>query len=103
MSVGGKSRTALEELSSYYTKLTQTSSGSTTNSLQMKISVAWPFNLQTDSLRTLTSVRMCHLVCVEGVATKFNSIKPKIVKSVYYNSPKSTHESREYVDLFLTF
>jgi len=89
---------ASEERPGYDTKLTQTSSGSTLTSSQMKVSLAGPFSSQTDSPRTLTSSRLRHLVCVEGVATKVNSVKPKIVKSVHYNPSKSTHESREYVD-----
>ena len=41
---------------------------------------------------------MRQLVCVEGVATKVSTVKPKIVKSVHYCPETSKHEFREYVD-----
>jgi DNA replication licensing factor MCM3 len=37
-------------------------------------------------------------VCVEGVATKVSTIKPKVVRSVHYCPATKKHEKRDYVD-----
>ncbi|KAL3793437.1 hypothetical protein ACHAW5_001612 [Stephanodiscus triporus] len=48
--------------------------------------------------RDLGSNSLRRLVCVEGVAVKVSSVKPKVVKSVHYCPATGLHESRTYVD-----
>lgn len=48
--------------------------------------------------RTLTSSSLRQLVCVEGVATKVSTIKPKVVESVHYCPSTKKHQTRKYVD-----
>ena len=50
------------------------------------------------SPRSLTSSSLRQLVCVEGVATKVSSIKPKVVRSVHYCPQTKQHLEREYRD-----
>jgi DNA replication licensing factor MCM3 len=50
------------------------------------------------SPRQLTSACLRQLVCVEGVATKVSTIKPKVVRSVHYCPATKKHEKRDYVD-----
>jgi len=48
--------------------------------------------------RELGSSSLRRLVCVEGVAVKVGSVKPKVVRSVHYCPASGMHESRTYVD-----
>ena len=48
--------------------------------------------------RELGSSSLRRLVCVEGVAVKVGSVKPKVVRSVHYCPGSGMHESRSYVD-----
>jgi DNA replication licensing factor MCM3 len=48
--------------------------------------------------RDLGSSSLRRLVCVEGVAVKVSSVKPKVVRSVHYCPASGAHESRTYVD-----
>jgi DNA replication licensing factor MCM3 len=50
------------------------------------------------SARQLTSACLRQLVCVEGVATKVSTIKPKVVRSVHYCPTTKKHQKRDYVD-----
>jgi DNA replication licensing factor MCM3 len=50
------------------------------------------------SPRQLTSSNLRQLVCVEGVATKVSTVKPKVVESVHYCPKTKKHLSRNYVD-----
>ena len=60
--------------------------------------ISGPISASSWSPRDLTSSSLRQLVCVEGVATKVSSIKPKVVKSVHFCPATSQHEEREYVD-----
>ena len=66
--------------------------------VRIKVAVAGPITTSASSPRDLTSSSLRQLVCVEGVATKVSSIKPKVVKSVHYCPSNSQHEERDYVD-----
>ena len=65
---------------------------------KFRVSLTGPVSAQPSSPRTLTSVALGQLVCVEGVATKVSSTKPKLVKSVHYCPVTGQHEEREYRD-----
>jgi len=64
----------------------------------LKIALAGPVGAAPASPRQLTSSCLRQLVCVEGVATKVSTIKPKVVQSVHYCPTTGNHESRKYVD-----
>ena len=66
--------------------------------LKIKVGISGPISASAWSPRDLTSSSLRQLVCVEGVATKVSSIKPKVVKSVHFCPATSQHEEREYVD-----
>ena len=72
----------------------------TTSLLDIKIKVALsgPIGAAPSCPRTLTSSSLRQLVCVEGVATKVSTIKPKVVESVHYCPATAKHQSRKYVD-----
>jgi DNA replication licensing factor MCM3 len=46
----------------------------------------------------LTSASIRQLVCIEGVATKVSTIKPKVVQSVHYCENTQRQSQRKYVD-----
>jgi DNA replication licensing factor MCM3 len=50
------------------------------------------------SPRQLVSSSLRQLVCVEGVATKVSTVKPKVVRSVHYCPETKKHTDRDYVD-----
>lgn len=62
------------------------------------MALAGPVGASASSPRQLTSSSLRQLVCVEGVATKVSTIKPKVVKSVHYCPNTKQHEERDYVD-----
>jgi len=62
------------------------------------VALAGPVGAAPVSPRQLTSASLRQLVCVEGVATKVSTIKPKVVKSVHYCPETQKHRSRDYVD-----
>lgn len=64
----------------------------------MKVALAGPVGAAPSCPRSLTSALLRQLVCVEGVATKVSTIKPKVVKSVHYCPNTQKHQSRKYVD-----
>lgn len=66
--------------------------------VQMKIALSGPVGASPSCPRSLTSAVLRQLVCVEGVATKISTIKPKVVKSVHYCPATNQHEPMEYVD-----
>jgi len=66
--------------------------------VRIKVALAGPIGAEPSSPRQLTSSSLRQLICVEGVATKVSTVKPKIVKSVHYCPNTKQHESREYVD-----
>lgn len=76
----------------------ETRQGYDKNDVRIKVAVAGPIAASASSPRDLTSSSLRQLVCVEGVATKVSSIKPKVVKSVHYCPSTSQHEERDYVD-----
>jgi len=66
--------------------------------VKVKVAIAGPVSNTPSSPRQLTSSSLRQLVCVEGVATKVSSVKPKVTKSVHYCPATKQHEAREYVD-----
>lgn len=76
----------------------ETRQGYDKNDVRIKVAVAGPIAASASSPRDLMSSSLRQLVCVEGVATKVSSIKPKVVKSVHYCPSTSQHEERDYVD-----
>lgn len=49
--------------------------------------------------RSLTSIYLGNLVCVEGIVTKVSLIRPKVVKSVHYCAATKKVMERRYTDL----
>jgi len=76
----------------------ETRQGYDKNDVRIKVAVSGPIAASASSPRDLTSSSLRHLICVEGVATKVSSIKPKVMKSVHYCPSTSQHEEREYID-----
>mmetsp|Transcript_7876 Transcript_7876/g.7468 ORF Transcript_7876/g.7468 Transcript_7876/m.7468 type:complete len:808 (-) Transcript_7876:256-2679(-) len=76
----------------------ETRQGYDKNDVKIKVAVSGPIAASASSPRDLTSSSLRQLICVEGVATKVSSIKPKVVKSVHYCPSTSQHEEREYID-----
>ncbi|KAL7433317.1 hypothetical protein ACHAXH_002038 [Discostella pseudostelligera] len=68
------------------------------NSVRMRVALGGPIGSKPIGPRELGSSSLRHLVCVEGVAVKVSSVKPKIVKSVHYCPATQQFESRTYVD-----
>ena len=66
--------------------------------VRVKAAIAGPVSGSPSSPRELTSSSLRQLVCVEGVATKVSSVKPKVVRSVHYCPATRQHEARDYVD-----
>ena len=66
--------------------------------VKIKVAIAGPVSNAPASPRQLTSSSLRQLICVEGVATKVSSIKPKVTRSVHYCPATKQHEAREYVD-----
>ena len=66
--------------------------------IKIKVAFAGPVGAKPMSPRSLTSASLRQLVCVEGVATKVSSIKPKVVRSVHYCPQTKQHLEREYRD-----
>lgn len=64
----------------------------------IKVALTGPVGAAASSPRQLTSSNLRQLVCVEGVATKVSTIKPKVVKSVHYCPQTKQHLDRNYVD-----
>ncbi|ACI65847.1 predicted protein, partial [Phaeodactylum tricornutum CCAP 1055/1] len=62
------------------------------------VALTGPVGASPSSPRQLTSASLRQLVCVEGVATKVSTIKPKVVQSVHYCPTTTQHSSREYID-----
>jgi len=64
----------------------------------VKVGISGVVGAQASSPRELTSSSLRQLVCVEGVATKVSTVKPKVVKSAHYCPETKKHQYREYVD-----
>jgi DNA replication licensing factor MCM3 len=64
----------------------------------MRVALGGPIGSKAMGPRELGSASLRRLVCVEGVAVKVSSVKPKIVKSVHYCPATRQFESRTYVD-----
>ena len=64
----------------------------------IKVGINGVIGSQASSPRDLNSSSLRHLVCVEGVATKVSTVKPKVVKSAHYCPETKKHQYREYVD-----
>lgn len=60
--------------------------------------ISGPIGAKPASPRELTSSSLRQLVCVEGVATKVSTIKPKVVKSSHFCPETNNFQDREYVD-----
>lgn len=60
--------------------------------------MAGPVGAAPSSPRQLNSANLRQLVCVEGVATKVSTIKPKVVQSVHYCPATKKHSTRDYID-----
>jgi DNA replication licensing factor MCM3 len=92
-------RIGLEE-SSLYEKLctTTTTANVSQQCARIKVSIAGPLQAMAHSPRQLTSLDLRHLVCVQGVATKVSTIKPKIVTSAHYCIETDQISRRNYVD-----
>ena len=74
------------------------SHSSNTVDIKIKVALNGPVGASASCPRSLTSASLRQLVCVEGVATKVSTIKPKIVKSVHYCPNTQKHQTRKYVD-----
>ena len=68
------------------------------HNVRMRIALSGPIGSKAMGPRELGSASLRQLVCLEGVAVKVSSIKPKIVKSVHYCPATQQFESRNYVD-----
>ena len=68
------------------------------NEVKMKVALGGPIGSKAMGPRELGSSSLRRLVCVEGVAVKVSSIKPKMVESVHYCPATRQHERRNYVD-----
>mmetsp|Transcript_37226 Transcript_37226/g.78515 ORF Transcript_37226/g.78515 Transcript_37226/m.78515 type:complete len:810 (+) Transcript_37226:263-2692(+) len=68
------------------------------NHVRMRIALGGPVGSKAIGPRELGSSSLRRLVCVEGVAVKVSSVKPKVVQSVHYCPATGTHEARSYVD-----
>lgn len=66
--------------------------------IRIKVALAGPVGASPSCPRSLTSSSLRQLVCVEGVATKVSTVKPKVVKSVHYCPNTQKHQTRKYVD-----
>ncbi|CAB9497810.1 licensing factor MCM3 [Seminavis robusta] len=66
--------------------------------IKMKVALSGPVGASPSCPRSLTSSSLRQLVCVEGVATKVSTVKPKVVKSVHYCPNTQKHQTRTYVD-----
>lgn len=66
--------------------------------IKIRASISGPIGAAPSCPRTLTSSSLRQLVCVEGVATKVSTIKPKVVKSVHYCPDTKKHQEKSYVD-----
>lgn len=66
--------------------------------IKIKVAFSGPIGAGASCPRSLTSACLRQLVCVEGVATKVSTIKPKVVKSVHYCPNTQKHQTRKYVD-----
>lgn len=64
----------------------------------LKVGISGIVGAKALSPRELTSSSLRQLVCVEGVATKVSTVKPKVVKSAHYCRETKKHQQREYVD-----
>jgi DNA replication licensing factor MCM3 len=64
----------------------------------LQVSLLGPVGAAPASPRQLTAAHLRQLVCVEGVATKVSTVKPKVVESVHYCPTTQKHLSRHYVD-----
>ena len=65
---------------------------------KLKVALTGPVGAAPASPRQLSATNLRQLVCVEGVATKVSTIKPKVVESVHYCPKTKKHLSRNYVD-----
>ena len=68
------------------------------HNVRMRVALGGPIRSHPIGPRELGSADLRRLVCVEGVAVKVSSVKPKIVKSVHYCPATQQFESRTYVD-----
>jgi DNA replication licensing factor MCM3 len=66
--------------------------------LPLKVALSGPVGAKPCSPRQLNAASLRHLVCVEGVATKVSTIKPKVVRSIHYCPNTKKHSPRDYVD-----
>jgi len=65
---------------------------------KIKVGISGPIGAKPASPRELTSASLRQLVCVEGVATKVSTIKPKVVKSSHYCPESGQFRTQDYVD-----
>ena len=95
---------AMEERPGYDKSLTapSTSTSASTNEssdVRIKVALGGPTSSSRPlNPRDLGSSTLRTLICVEGVAVKVSSVKPKIVSSVHYCPATRRHERRNYVD-----
>mmetsp|Transcript_34637 Transcript_34637/g.63966 ORF Transcript_34637/g.63966 Transcript_34637/m.63966 type:complete len:814 (+) Transcript_34637:258-2699(+) len=68
------------------------------DNVKMRVALGGPIGAKAIGPRELGSASLRRLVCVEGVAVKVSSVKPKVVQSVHYCPATRTHEARNYVD-----
>eukprot|EP00584_Thalassiosira_punctigera_P002028 CAMPEP_0172528234 /NCGR_PEP_ID=MMETSP1067-20121228/2685_1 /TAXON_ID=265564 ORGANISM="Thalassiosira punctigera, Strain Tpunct2005C2" /NCGR_SAMPLE_ID=MMETSP1067 /ASSEMBLY_ACC=CAM_ASM_000444 /LENGTH=815 /DNA_ID=CAMNT_0013312113 /DNA_START=186 /DNA_END=2633 /DNA_ORIENTATION=+ len=66
--------------------------------VRMRVALGGPIGSRAIGPRELGSSSLRRLVCVEGVAVKVSSVKPKVVQSVHYCPATRAHEARSYVD-----
>jgi len=72
--------------------------GISSNSERICVGFEGNFGDSTVTPRTLCARHLSHMVCVEGIVTKANTVHPKLVRSVHYSEKSKQFEAREYND-----
>jgi len=92
---------AMEERPGYDKSLNpiSTTTGNEASDVRIKVALSGPTNTSHPlNPRELGSSTLRTLICVEGVAVKVSTVKPKIVSSVHYCPATRSHSQRSYVD-----
>lgn len=93
---------AMEERPGYDKSLNPAANSAGSNEasdVRIKVALSGPTNTSHPlNPRELGSSTLRTLICVEGVAVKVSTVKPKIVSSVHYCPATRLHSQRSYVD-----
>mmetsp|Transcript_18563 Transcript_18563/g.18642 ORF Transcript_18563/g.18642 Transcript_18563/m.18642 type:complete len:781 (+) Transcript_18563:58-2400(+) len=68
------------------------------NTNELQVGFEGSFGSNSVSPRGLTSSLLNKLVVVEGIVTKFSSVRPKLVRSAHYSVAEEKHTTRDYRD-----